>query len=161
MISVLLVVNTVFVALFQVRASRGTHDIGVAGRTVRRGALLLAVACLLYGTAGSLGVVVAVVLLLLAELIGSAAEVWCEAGGWGLAFELADPRSAGAYQGLSQTGYAVANMLAPLVVTATAVDHGMPGWVLLAGLFALAGTSVAALAGRAADQRTRAVALVA
>lgn len=161
MISVLLVVNTVFVALFQVRASRGTHDIGVAGRTVRRGALLLAVACLLYGTAGSLGVVVAVVLLLLAELIGSAAEVWCEAGGWGLAFELADPRSAGAYQGLSQTGYAVANMLAPLVVTATAVDHGMPGWVLLAGLFALAGTSVAALAGRAADRRTRAVALVA
>lgn len=161
MISVLLVVNTVFVALFQVRASRGTHDIGVAGRTVRRGALLLAVACLLYGSAGSLGVVVAVVVLLLAELIGSAAEVWCEAGGWGLAFELADPRSAGAYQGLSQTGYAVANMLAPLVVTATAVDHGMPGWVLLAGLFALAGTSVAALAGRAAYRRTRAVALFA
>ncbi|HYF72269.1 MAG TPA: MFS transporter [Nocardioides sp.] len=161
-ISVLLVINTVFVALFQVRASRGTHEIRHAGRTVRRGSLLLAVACLLYASAGHGGAVVAVVVLVTAELLGSAAEVWCEAGGWGLAFELADPLSAGAYQGLSQTGYALANMLAPLVVTATAVDHGLPGWVLLAAMFALAGTAVGALAGRAASRRTpEAVELVA
>lgn len=160
-ISVLLVINTVFVALFQVRASRGTHDVLVAGRTVRRGSLLLALACLLYGSAGSGGAVVAVVVLVTAELLGSAAEVWCEAGGWGLAFELADPASAGAYQGLSQTGYALANMLAPLVVTATAVDHGMPGWVVLAAMFAIAGTAVAMLAGRATARRTDEVALVA
>ncbi|CAI9409967.1 MFS transporter [Nocardioides sp. T2.26MG-1] len=160
-ISVLLVVNTVLVALFQVRASRGTHEIGHAGRTVRRGSLLLAAACLLYGSAGSGGAVAAVVVLVAAELLGTAAEIWCEAGGWGLAFELADPRSAGAYQGLSQTGYALANMLAPLVVTATAVDHGMPGWVLLAAVFAAAGTGVGALAGRAATRRTQPVALMA
>ncbi len=161
MISLLLVVNTVFVALFQVRASRGTHDIGYAGRTVRRGSLLLAAACLLYGSAGIGGAVAAVLVLLAAELLGSAAEVWCEAGGWGLAYELADPLSAGAYQGLSQTGYALANMLAPLVVTATAVDHGLPGWVLLATLFALAGTAVAELARRAAGRRTSTVELAA
>lgn len=146
MISVLLVVNTVFVALFQVRAARGTHDVLVAGRTVRRGSLLLAVACLLYGAAGSAGVVVAIVVLVLAELLGSWAEVWCEAGAWGLAFELADPRSAGRYQGLSQTGYAVASMLAPALVTATAVDQGMPGWVFLAIVFALAGSAVGVVA---------------
>lgn len=149
-ISLLLVLNTVFVALFQVRAARGTHDIGVAGRTVRRGSLLLAVACLLYGAAGSVGVIAAVALLLLAELLGSWAEIWCEAGGWGLAFELADPLSAGRYQGLSQTGYAIASMVAPALVTATAVDHGMPGWVFLAALFALTGTAVGVLARRAA-----------
>lgn len=149
MISVLLVVNTVFVALFQVRAARGTHDVVVAGRTVRRGSLLLAVACLLYGAAGSAGVVVAIVVLVLAELLGSWAEVWCEAGAWGLAFELADPRSAGRYQGLSATGYAVASMLAPALVTATAVDQGMPGWVFLAIVFALAGTAVSIVARRA------------
>jgi MFS family permease len=152
-ISVLLVVNTVFVALFQVRASRGTHDVRHAGRTVRRGTLLLAAACVLYGAAGSVGAVVAVVVLVLAELLGSWAEVWCEAGAWGLAFELADPRSAGAYQGLSQTGYALAGMLAPLVVTATAVDHGLPGWVLLAAVFAAAGAAVGAVARHAAACR--------
>ncbi len=149
MIAVLIVVNTVFVALFQVRASRGTHDVLVAGRTVRRGSLLLAAACLLYGAAGQTGVVVAIVVLVLAELLGSWAEVWCEAGAWGLAFELADPRSVGAYQGLSTTGYAVASMIAPALVTATAVDHGLPGWAVLAVVFALAGAGVAAVARRA------------
>ena len=160
-ISVLMVVNTVFVALFQVRASRGTHDILVAGRTVRRGTLLVAVACLLYGAAGSVGAVAAVAVLLAAELLGSWAEIWVEAGGWGLAFELADPVNAGAYQGLSQTGYAVAGMLSPLVVTATAVDRGLPGWALLAGVFAAAGVGVAAVARHAAGRRTTDVALVA
>ncbi|MGB0100228.1 MAG: MFS transporter [Nocardioides sp.] len=153
MISALLVLNTVFVALFQVRASRGTHDIAVAGRTVRRGSLLLAVACLLYGAAGSTGVAVAIALLVLAELLGSWAEVWCEAGGWGLAFELADPLSAGRYQGLSATGYALASMLAPALVTATAVENGLPGWAFLACVFALAGAAVGLLATRAAGRR--------
>lgn len=149
MISVLLVVNTVFVALFQVRAARGTHDVVVAGRTIRRGSLLLAAACLLYGAAGSAGVLVGILVLVLAELLGSWAEVWCEAGAWGLAFELADPLSAGRYQGLAQTGYAVASMVAPALVTATAVEQGMPGWVFLAVVFALAGTAVSIVARRA------------
>jgi hypothetical protein len=159
-VSVLLVLNTVIVALFQVRAARGTHDVLVAGRTVRRGSLLLAAGCLLYGAAGSTGAVLAVVLLVLAEVLGSWAEVWCEAGAWGLAFELADPASAGRYQGLSQTGYAVAGMIAPALVTATAVDHGMPGWVFLAGLFVAAGVGVSVIA-RAATRRTPTVELVA
>ncbi|MBZ5739837.1 MFS transporter [Nocardioides mangrovi] len=123
-ISVLLVLNTVIVALFQVRAARGTHEVAVAGRTVRRGSLLLAAACLLYGAAGSVGAVAAVALLVVAELFGTWAEIWCEAGGWGLAFELADPASAGAYQGLTQTGYALAAMVAPALVTATATGRG-------------------------------------
>lgn len=160
-VSALLVLNTVIVALFQVRASRGTHDVLVAGRTVRRGSLLLASGCLLYGAAGSTGAVLAVVLLVLAEVLGSWAEVWCEAGAWGLAFELADPVSAGRYQGVSQTGYAVAGMVAPALVTATAVEHGWPGWVFFAVLFAAAGTAVGVVASRAAARRTVAVELVA
>ena len=160
-ISVLLVLNTAFVALFQVRAARGTHDVLLAGRAVRRGSLLLAGACLLYGAAGNVGVVAAVTLLVLAELLSSWAEIWCEAGGWGMAFELADPLSAGRYQGLSQTGYSLAGMVAPALVTATAVDHGIPGWAFLATVFALAGTAVGVVAKRASARRTPEVALVA
>ncbi|MDF1603319.1 MFS transporter [Nocardioides sp. YIM 152315] len=160
-VSVLLVLNTVIVALFQVRAARGTHDVLVAGRAVRRGSLLLAAGCLLYGAAGSAGAVLAVVVLVAAEVLGSWAEVWCEAGAWGLAFELADPVSAGRYQGLSQTGYSVASMVAPALVTATAVDHGLPGWLFLAALFAAAGAGVAAISRAAAARRTSEVALVA
>jgi hypothetical protein len=152
LISVTLVINTVLVALFQVPAARGTHDIRVAGRAVRRAGLLIAAACLCYAAAGETGMVAAVVLLTLATLAGAAGEVFSEAGSWGLAFELADPVNAGAYQGVNQTGYAVAHMLAPAVVTATAIAHGVAGWALLAVVFAAAGVGVAVVAERAANR---------
>ncbi len=149
-ISLLMIVNTIFVAVFQVPASRGTHDILVAGRTVRRAGVLVAVGCGLLAAAAYGGAGAAVVLLVLGALALAAGEVFSEAGNWGLAFELADPRSAGAYQGVSQTGYAVAAMLAPTVVTVTAISHGTPGWALLAVLFLAAGLTTARIAKRAA-----------
>ena len=51
-------------------------------------------------------------------------------------------------------------MVAPALVTATAVDHGWPGWAFLAVLFAASGTAVGVVARRAA-RRTVAVELVA
>ena len=149
-ISLLMIVNTIFVAVFQVPASRGTHDIVVAGRAVRRAGVLVALGCGLMAAAAYGGVGSAVVLLVLGALALAAGEVFSEAGGWGLAFELADPRSAGAYQGVSQTGYAVAAMLAPAVVTVTAISHGTPGWLLLAVAFLAAGATTAVIARRAA-----------
>ncbi|WP_220451177.1 MFS transporter [Nocardioides dongkuii] len=150
MVSVLLLLNTVLVALLQVRASRGTHEVATAGRAVRRAGLLLAVACLLLAASGSVGVVAAIVLLLVAEVTSTMAEILSEAGTWGLAFELADPLSAGAYQGVSQMGYSVAGMVAPLVITVTAIAHGALGWLFLGGVFLTAGVLVAVVAARAA-----------
>lgn len=149
-ISLLMIVNTIFVAVFQVPASRGTHDIVVAGRTVRRAGVLVAVGCGLLAAAAYGGAGSAVVLLVLGALALAAGEVFSEAGNWGLAFELADPRSAGAYQGVSQTGYAVAAMLAPTAVTVSAISHGTPGWALLAVSFLAAGVTTAGIAKRAA-----------
>ncbi|WP_435745495.1 MFS transporter [Nocardioides sp. SYSU DS0663] len=151
MVSAMLLLNTVLVALLQVPASRGTHDVAAAGRAVRRGGLLLALGCVLLAAAGTTGAVVAVLVLVAAAVVSTLAEVLTEAGGWALAFELADPRSAGAYQGVSQMGYSVAGMLAPLVITATAIDRGLIGWLGLAALFVLAGCLVALLAGRVAQ----------
>jgi hypothetical protein len=154
MVAVLLVLNTVVVASLQVRASRGTHDVRYAGITVRRASWLLAVACVLYALAGYGNLVAACALLVVAALAHSLGEILGEAGGWGMAFELADPQHAGAYQGLSQTGYAVASMVAPALVTATAIEHGTVGWLGLAALFVVAGTSAAAVArGRSAPLR--------
>jgi hypothetical protein len=52
-------------------------------------------------------------------------------------------------------------MVAPALVTATAVDHGLPGWAALAAVFALAGLAVASVARVAATRRTPQVELVA
>ncbi|WP_171898818.1 hypothetical protein [Curtobacterium sp. UCD-KPL2560] len=48
------------------------------------------------------------------------------------------------------TGYAVAAMLAPTVVTVTAIDMGTVGWAILAVVFLGAALAVAAVATRAA-----------
>jgi MFS family permease len=144
LVALLLVLNTVVVTLSQIPAARLAGNVRAAGRAVLAAGVLLVVACLLYAGAGHGGVAVAVVLLVLAVLAHSGGEVLSEAGSWELAFELADPRFAGAYQGVSQTGVALGTMLAPAVVTTTAVTHGTPGWLALGALFlaAAAGTLV-------------------
>lgn len=140
-VAALLAVNTALVSLLQVWAARRAHDLPAAGRSVARAGALLAVACGFYAAATSGGVAVVVAVLTLATVAHSLAEILSEAGSWTLAFELADPDNAGAYQGVSQTGAALGSMLAPLVVTATAIEHGRAGWAVLAALFLAAGLS--------------------
>jgi hypothetical protein len=147
-VAALLALNTVIVSLLQLWAARHARDLPAAGRSVARAGALLAVACGLYAAATSGGVAVVVVVLALATVAHSLAEVVSEAGAWTLAFELADPDNAGAYQGISQTGAALGSMLAPLVVTATAIEHGRAGWVVLAALFLAAGLSTRELTRR-------------
>jgi MFS family permease len=137
----LLALNTVIVSMLQVWAARGANTLYSAGRAVAHAGISLAVACGLYATAAHGAVAVMIVVLTLATIAHSFAEILSEAGGWTLAFELADPANAGAYQGVNQTGMAVGTMLAPLVVTTTAIEHGTAGWVALAALFLIAGLS--------------------
>jgi hypothetical protein len=77
----------------------------------------------------------------------SLGEIVSEAGGWELAFEWADPVNSGAYQGLSQAGVAIGRAVAPVVITSTAIGFGLPGWLLLGGVFLAAGAGTRALSG--------------
>jgi hypothetical protein len=147
-VALLLVLNTVLVAVFQVPAARLVTDVRAAGRTVAVSSVFLALTCLLYAAAGPLPALAATGVLVLALLAASAAEVLSEAGAWSLAFDLADPRNPGAYQGVSQTGFAIGTMLAPVVVTSTAIAHGTAGWLALATLFLAAGAGTHRLATR-------------
>ncbi|MCL8025812.1 MFS transporter [Nocardioides bruguierae] len=155
MVSVVLVTNTVLVALTQVRVSRGTEDVAVSGRAVRRAGFLLLAACLVFPLSGwsALSVPVVVAVLLLAGVLATFGEVWGEAGSWGLSFELADPRAAGAYQGVSQTGMALAGMLAPGVLTSVVLGTGAPGWAVVGVGFAVVGSLTVVLADRVARRR--------
>ncbi|MDR6988652.1 putative MFS family arabinose efflux permease [Paenarthrobacter nitroguajacolicus] len=149
LISVVLVINTLCVVLLQVPLSRGTDDPRRAGKIVMTGGALMAVACALYALAGGAPVIAAVVLLCGAALLHSFAEILSQAGAWGLSFELANPLQAGAYQGMFGMGSALGAMLAPLVVTATVVDHGPLGWAILAVVFLASAAGIALIARRA------------
>ena len=161
-ISLLLVLNTVLVALFQVRAARGTHDVLIAGRTVRRGSLLLAAACLLYAAAGDVGTVAAVVVLVGRRAARHLGGDLVRGRRLGAGLRARRPAAAPAPTRASpRPATRWPAMVAPALITATAVDHGWWGWVFLAVLFAAAGTAVGALAARAAHRRSVAVELVA
>ena len=148
MVSVLLIVNTIIVIVFQIPLSRGTHDIRHAGRVTAIAGVLMAGACFVYAASGGVPVAFAISLLIVATLAHTFAEVLSSAGSWGLSFELADPHRAGAYQGVFGLGWSVSAMAAPLVVTG-AVTTGVWGWTGLAALFLAAAGGVWWVARRA------------
>ncbi|MFI5928900.1 hypothetical protein ACIA3K_23420 [Micromonospora sp. NPDC051543] len=69
-------------------------------------------------------------------------ELWHSAAGWGISFGLAPADAHGQYQGTYGMGYELGKMLAPVVVTSLALGWGVPGWLVLAGLFLLLGALV-------------------
>jgi len=135
LISVLILVNTITVVLFQVRASHGTEQLTGAARASRRAGLAIAIACALFAASGSVSTGVAVGLLVAGALAHVIGELWHSAAGWGISFGLAPAHAHGQYQGAYAMGMELGGMLAPVVVTTLAVAWGAPGWLVLGVLF--------------------------
>lgn len=156
LVSPLLLVNTAVVIALQVRMARGTGTIAGAARAMRHAGWLMALACGLWAAAGWvrgddwLPAAIAGAVLVVAAVAHSLAEITSSAAGWSLSFEMAPTDRVGAYQGVYGTGYAVGAMVAPAVVTLTAIDLGTLGWAVLAAVFLAAALGIAALASRAA-----------
>ncbi|WP_372968281.1 MFS transporter [Microbacterium sp.] len=148
--AVLLIVNTTLVVLFQVRASRGTHDVRVAGRVTMVAGWLMVAACLIYALAAGLPTWAAIAILVAGMFAHTFAEILSQAGAWGLSFELADPVRAGAYQGVFGMGFSLGALASPIVVNATALTFGFGGWAMLAGIFLAAAVGIWLIARRAA-----------
>lgn len=153
-VALLFLVNTTCCVLLQVRMSKGSHDVRSSARAQRLGGLLIAASCVVFAASDHGSAVVAVAVLVVATLINVAGELQQASGSWGLGFGLAPERAQGQYQGLYSTGFAASQMLGPLVVTATVIAWGAPGWLLLGAVFALAGIAtvpVVAWAERSRD----------
>ena len=138
-VSVIMLVNTIAVVLFQVRMSKGVADIHVAAQQFRRAGYFIGAACLLYGLAKGLNVYFASALLLTAMIVHVIGELNSATGAWSLAFELADQKRQGAYQGLWRMGFGTANVFGPAIVTYLAIGLGQKGWVIMALFFPLVG----------------------
>ncbi|HTW21077.1 MAG TPA: MFS transporter [Mycobacteriales bacterium] len=135
MVAVIFVLNTAMCVLFQVRASRGVDDLKSSVRAVRRCGVLFLLACTVYGLTGGRDRDVAIVLLIVAELIHVTGELFQAAGSWGIGYGLAPELLQGQYQGLFSMSYAIANMLAPVIVTTFVVSDGLAGWIGIGVLF--------------------------
>jgi len=138
-----LVVNTVLVAALQVRATKGTEQPGAAGRIFGKGGLLVAAACLVIGLAHGVPAWVAALLVVAGVGLQSFGEMFSQAAGWALSYDLAGEGHHGAYQGVFNAGMSAGLMVGPALITTVAIGHGVLGWALLAVLFAVSGLAMA------------------
>jgi MFS family permease len=142
-VSVLLVLNTVSIVLFQVRVASRVTDLDSASRLVRFAGMALLAACVVFATSGfGAPAWLAVTILLVAAALQSCAEMMQASGAWEISFALAPDGKHGQYQGFFGSGFTMARMLGPLLVTTLVINWGTVGWLLLGGVFLAAGVAM-------------------
>ncbi|MBP2333932.1 MFS family permease [Saccharothrix coeruleofusca] len=140
--ALLLVLNTLAVVVFQVRVAGQVTDLRTATRATGRAGWLMLLACAAYAlSGGGLGAVAAVVVLVTAAAVQVFGEMLQAAGAWEIGFGLAPPDRQGQYQGFFGTGPQLARTVGPVLLTALLVGWGTPGWLVLGGLFLVAGVA--------------------
>ncbi len=140
--AVIVVLNSLAIALLQVRVSRAMVAPAVAARGAVLAGALLAASCVLFAlTAGGAGPAV-IAALVLAGVVHTAGELVFVAASWGLSVPLMPPDAPGEYQGVFATGEATALMFAPALMTTLVAGWGQPGWLVLAAVFAVPAAAV-------------------
>ncbi|MET8975607.1 MFS transporter [Streptomyces sp. NPDC004539] len=136
LLSLMFMLNTVSVVLFQVRVSRGVTGLASASRYLFVGSSLLGLGCVVFAlTSVGSSAWVAGVVLLVAVAIQALGEMMQAAGAWEVSFGLAPDGKHGQYQAFFGNGTTVAEMVGPLLLTGLIVYWGAPGWILLGVLF--------------------------
>lgn len=153
MIALLLLLNTVVVALFQVRLSRRTDSVTAAAAALLQGAGWIAAGFVLIGLVartdtwlpGTAGVVVGIALLVAGAGGHVVGEMIGAGGRWGLQMGLAPHERQGQYQALAGMGRAIPGIAGPPLVAALCVGLGEVGWYLLAAsMLAVASVTIPA-----------------
>lgn len=143
LVSALFVLNTLAVMAFQVRMARGVDGPRSATRAVRRSGLIMLASCAVFAiSATGLAVWATVAVLVAGATLQVIAEMQQSAGSWQISFDLASAHQVGQYQGFFGTGVPVARTLGPLLLTSLLVVWGVPGWLLLGGIFLAAGLAM-------------------
>ncbi|MGW4476041.1 MFS transporter [Nonomuraea sp. NPDC004354] len=133
--TVLLLVNTVTVILFQVRVSRGSEDVAGGARAWRRAGLALAACCAISAISAGQPLWAACGILLAGTLVHVLGEMLHSAGAWSLSYGLAPDGAQGQYQGLFETSTQLGTVLAPLAITTVLAALGGAGWIIWGAVF--------------------------
>lgn len=149
----ILLLNTVMVVLFQVRASKGAETIEGGARALRRCGVLLALCCALFALAAGQPVWLAIVFLGAGAVVHAVSELLYSAGSWALAYELAPEHAHGQYQGFFGMTSNLGSMITPIVVTSLIIGSGWPGWLVLGAVLLAGGLVAPSVARLAANAR--------
>lgn len=141
-VSVVMVINTVVVSLFQVRASRGITTPADGGRAFRRAGFAFLVAAAMISFMADTPVWLALAMLPITVIIHTVGEMWQAAAGFELSFALAPQHAIGQYQGLFGMGLSLGITIGPTLLISLCIDWGVPGWWIVGAVFALTGLAV-------------------
>jgi MFS family permease len=134
MVGIMLALNCVAVALFQVRLSRGADAVASGARAMVRGGAWIAAGFALIGLTQDVVPEVAVPLLLLASGVHVVGEMVSSSGQWGVSMGLAPVERQGQYQGFAGLAFSLSRVAAPTLITVLCIEWGRPGWFVLGGL---------------------------
>jgi MFS family permease len=138
-VSVIMMVNTVAVMLFQVAASKGSGPVFAGAKLYRRASLAISIACILYSMSHGVGAITASAILILASAVHVYGELIGSAGSWSIGFGLADEKHQGQYQGVWSLSWGLGGTLGPAFVTLMAITLGQEGWFIMAAIFLING----------------------
>ncbi|MEU8542486.1 MFS transporter [Streptomyces sp. NPDC048717] len=139
LISGTMLVNTVIVVLFQMRAGRGIDSPAAGGAAYRRAGVAFLVSCSLASLSAGIPAWAAAALLVTAMTIHTIGELWHSAAGFEVSFALAPQHATGQYLGVFGLGAGLAEAFGPGLLIALCVTWGRPGWYVAGALFALTG----------------------
>jgi MFS family permease len=138
-VSVIMMMNTIAVMLFQVAASKGSATLYGGAKSYRAASYFIAIACLLYAYAQGVNAIIACLLLCLGMASHIVGELIGSAGSWSIGFGLADENHQGQYQGVWGLSWGLSGTVGPTLVTALVIGMGISGWWILAAVFAING----------------------
>ncbi|GGD20504.1 MFS transporter [Nocardioides daphniae] len=134
--------NTVMCIVLPMATARGVKDLTTALRAVRISTTFFVVSCLItLATHETIGWVT-IALIWLGHVTVTGAELYLTAASWSFEAELMDPRRRGAYQGSQGLTHTLGSVWAPALYTFLAMEWGSGGWLVIAGIVALAGAGI-------------------
>jgi MFS family permease len=145
LVPVFLTLNTVLVALLQVRTSRLAKTVPAAARALMTSGALLASACALVAAASGPGPAGAALLLVLAVVAITGCELLQSTASWQLSYALAPEEGLGSHLGLFGMSAAAEGAIGPYALTSGVIASGIAGWVTFAVLLCAAVLAVPAV----------------
>jgi MFS family permease len=130
-IGVYLVMNTIFVILFQVAASKGTESVEGSTRKARLAGVTMLLGCVALAPSGAVPTAVAVLLVAAAVLLLSACEILQSASAWAMSYALAPAGAQAEYLGAFAMSSAGQSVLASAIGTALVLRYGATGWLAI------------------------------
>ncbi len=155
LVAITLMINTVCVALLQVRLTRGIDLVGPSSRAMARSGLWVAGGFALIAFASGQPTWLAITFLCAGTLVHVVGEMTGSAGQWGVQMGLAPQERQGQYQGFAGMGFSLSRMTAPALITLLCIEWGRPGWFVMGGVVLLAGALMVPAAAWALRTRER------